>query len=581
MAQKKFLERICSDSHQCVAIYIRVSTNHQIDRDSLPLQRDELVNYTKYVLGIEDYEIFEDAGFSAKNTDRPSYQKMIKMIRAGLFTHLLVWKIDRISRNLLDFATMYSELKNLGITFVSKNEQFDTSSAMGEAMLKIILVFAELERNMTSERVTATMISRASKGKWNGGRIPYGYSYDFDEKKFSIIPEEHKVVLLMCDMYETSNSLLYVSRKLNEMGYRSKAGNLWSPVQVRKVLVNPFNNGSYVYNQTSLSTGTQLPNKKEDFIVIDQHHPALFSKERQDKIKTRLTKNARSKSAANSPVHRKNIHVFSGLIYCENCGMMLTSSLGKKLAGDNWRPSIYLCPSKRKHVSEKCHDTTDSTVGEFVLNFIMNMMNAQRNFQLIHSIEDLQRLLLYGKVFDEVDYLDPDSLSDMYTILSSNLPQKVKAGMKKKMRKQATNPEVTKLHKEMQRLERAMDRLKRLYMYAEETMTEQEYVIEHERISEAYEETKSRIQEITSYEHIERSISDEDFIHHATAFILSKHLSRNSYINYRKLAVGSDSQMLKEFFHSILDSITLNANGKIGSIIFKNGLRHHFIYKQL
>lgn len=577
MAFKKLMD-LTSDSYTRVAIYIRVSTNHQVDKDSLPLQREELVNYSKYVLNIGDYEIFEDAGFSAKNTDRPGYQKMMKMVRAGLFTHILVWKLDRISRNLLDFAAMYDELKRLGVTFISKNEQFDTSTAMGEAMLKIILVFAELERKMTSERVTATMLSRAASGKWNGGRIPYGFSYDFDAREFSIVPEEHKVSLLMCDMYESSNSLLYVSRKLNEMGYRTRAGNLWSPVQVRKILVNPFNTGAYVYNQTSLSTGTQLPNKEEDFIVIEEHHPALFSKERQDKIIARLTRNAKSKSTANNSVNRKNIHVFSGLIFCENCGMMLTSSSGKKLAGDNWRPSIYLCPSKRKHVSEGCHDTTDSTVGEFVINFVMNMMNAQRNFQLVHSSADLQRLLLYGKVFDEVDHLDADSLDDMYNVLSANLPQNIKAGMKKRARKPGANPEIAKLNKDKAKLGRALERLKRLYMYSEDSMTEQEYITEKNRITEAYAEAESRIQELTSYDRMERSISDEDFIKQATAFILSKKLSGSSYINYRKLAVSSDTQMLKDFFNSVLDSITINTDGKIGSIVFKNGLRHQFIY---
>ena len=162
-----------------VAIYVRVSTLHQIDKDSLPMQKQDLLAYAKLMLGTEDRVIFEDAGYSGKNTDRPKFQEMMSQIRAGGFTHLLVWKIDRISRNLLDFATMYNELKDLGVIFVSKNEQFDTSTAMGEAMLKIILVFAELERNMTSERVTATMISRANNGQWNGGRIPYGYDYDY------------------------------------------------------------------------------------------------------------------------------------------------------------------------------------------------------------------------------------------------------------------------------------------------------------------------------------------------------------------------------------------------------------------
>ena len=161
-----------SETLKKAALYVRVSTNYQIDRDSLPMQRQELITYAQLMFGINDYVVFEDAGYSGKNTDRPEFQNMMHRIRAGEFTHLLCWKIDRISRNLLDFASMYQELKDLGVTFVSKNEQFDTSTAIGEAMLKIILVFAELERNMTSERVTATMLSRAQNGLWNGGRVP-------------------------------------------------------------------------------------------------------------------------------------------------------------------------------------------------------------------------------------------------------------------------------------------------------------------------------------------------------------------------------------------------------------------------
>lgn len=577
MPFKKAIETMPNCCHR-VAIYIRVSTNHQIDRDSLPLQREELINYAKYALGIENYEVFEDAGFSAKNTDRPDYQRMMKMIRSGLFSHVLVWKLDRISRNLLDFAAMYEELKRLNVTFVSKNEQFDTSTAMGEAMLKIILVFAELERKMTSERVTATMLSRAASGKWNGGRIPYGFSYDCDRREFSICTEEQNITLLMCDFYESSHSLLYVSRKLNELGHRTRAGNLWSPVQVRKILVNPFSVGDYVYNQTSLSTGTQIPNKEEDYIVFEGHHPALFPKERQQKIVSQLSRNSRLKSGSNVSVKRKNIHVFSGMIFCENCGQMLTSSTGKALSGDGWRPSIYLCPSKRKHISEGCHDTTDSTVGEFTINFILNMLNAQRNFALIRTPEDLQRLLLYGKVFDDVDHLGEEGLNEMFTVLSENLPANTKSGLKKKAKKPVTNPEITKLKKEQKKLERAMERLKRLYMYSEDSMSEHDYITERNRISEAYEDIETRLSEISTCEHTERSISDQDFIQQATAFVLSKKLSGGSYINYRRLAASTDVQILKDFFNSIIDSIAINTDGQVGSIVFKNGLLHRFIY---
>ena len=112
-----------------VAIYIRVSTHWQVDKESLPVQRQDLISYCKLILNTDNYVIFEDPGYSAKNTDRPDFQRMMARVRTGEFTHILVWKIDRISRNLLDFAAMYQELKELGVTFVSKNEQFDTSTA--------------------------------------------------------------------------------------------------------------------------------------------------------------------------------------------------------------------------------------------------------------------------------------------------------------------------------------------------------------------------------------------------------------------------------------------------------------------
>ena len=153
---------------------------------------------------------------------------MMDRLRTGEFSHLLVWKIDRISRNLLDFANMYQELKNLGVTFVSKNEQFDTSSAIGEAMLKIILIFAELERNITSERVTAVMLSRAENGQWNGGRIAYGYDFDKKEKVFSLNPIENKVYNLILDLYEQYQSVLYVTRYLNDHGFRTRGGKEWT-----------------------------------------------------------------------------------------------------------------------------------------------------------------------------------------------------------------------------------------------------------------------------------------------------------------------------------------------------------------
>ena len=131
------------NEQKIVALYTRVSTGYQIDKDSLPFQKKELSAYCKHILHAEKTELFEDAGKSGKNTDRPAFLRMMKKIRAGEISHVVVYKIDRISRNLVDFSVMYDEFKKYRVTFISLNEQFDTSSAIGEAVLKIILVFAE------------------------------------------------------------------------------------------------------------------------------------------------------------------------------------------------------------------------------------------------------------------------------------------------------------------------------------------------------------------------------------------------------------------------------------------------------
>lgn len=260
------------------AIYVRVSTQYQVDRASLPVQREELINYAKYALGISDYVIFEDAGYSAKNTDRPDYQQMMARMRTGEFSHLLVWKIDRISRNLLDFSVMYAELKELGVVFVSKNEQFDTSSAMGEAMLKIILIFAELERKTTSERVSAVFVSRANDGIWNGGKVPYGYSYDKESKTFSIAEDEAKIVRLIYSLYESEKSIVRVARIMNERGLKSRAGSDWSPTTVHTILSSPFYSGTYRYNYRDESNTKRFREKgKDEWVLVENHHPAIVS----------------------------------------------------------------------------------------------------------------------------------------------------------------------------------------------------------------------------------------------------------------------------------------------------------------
>lgn len=558
-----------------VAIYVRVSTTYQVDRDSLPMQRQDLLAYAKLMLNTDDCVIFEDAGYSGKNTDRPKFQEMMSQIRQGAFTHLLVWKIDRISRNLLDFATMYKELKDLGVVFVSKNEQFDTSTAMGEAMLKIILVFAELERNMTSERVTATMISRASNGQWNGGRIPYGYDYDSETKEFSINEEEADVVRLIHDSYEEMRSLVRESRMLNERGLRTRAGNLWNPVSLFIILHNIFYCGDYRYNV--LKEGDRQKVKDEsEWITYENHHVPIISREQKERVISMLDANKRNDRKRNTRTSEKYTHVFAGLLYCGNCGkpMGATPAAAKK----DWQYSKYTCPTRRR-LASACDGkfTSDPIVGEFVFNYILNMLNVQKNFGRIHSPGELQDALLTGNTFDYIDHIEQDGLNDLYNMLASGKIKGAVFGKSNKVKKKKVVSELSRLRNEKQKIERALDRLTNLYLYSENAMSESEFIIQKTKLTNSLDEVNEQIG-FSNSDEWNQSVSDEEFIRRASEFILVQKLTDRNYISYKRLATTVDTAVIKTFVQGIIDSIIMDA-GRVKQIIFKNGLSHTFVAK--
>ncbi len=560
-----------------VAIYIRVSTNHQIDKDSLPMQRKDLIAYSSLLLGIENYVIFEDAGYSGKNTDRPAFQQMMSRVRNKEFSHVLVWKIDRISRNLLDFAGMYQELKKLGVTFVSKNEQFDTSTAMGEAMLKIILVFAELERNMTSERVTATMISRASSGLWNGGRVPYGYDYDVETSLFSIIESEADVCQIMKNDYLEHKSLIHTARALNNAGYRARSGNEWSATTVWIILSNPFYAGIYRYNRYK-GTESRQKNPEDEWIMIYDHHPAIYTLEEHAAILAIMEENARFRNSIGKQRSGKNVHIFSNIAYCGKCGSKMVSTPGK-LHADGYRGSNYSCPKRRK--TKECDNATvsDTQLGEFVINYILNMLNAKTSFSGINSPEELEERLLFGNTFANVDHIDRSGLNEFYNLLSrygsdSSYSFSVR---KPKKEKAAVDPEVEALRREKEKQERALKRLMDLYLYSDNSISEKDFILRKSEITDKLEEINSKLGMVARS--VESTLSDEEFIKQASHLLISKELSGRQYIYFKKLAQNVSPEILKTYMDTILDSVAL-IDGRVASITFKNGLTHKFTYRE-
>ena len=561
-----------------VAIYCRVSTSHQVDKDSLPMQRKDLIAYSELILHTTEYTVFEDAGYSGKNTDRPEFQKMMTMMRTGVFTHLLVWKIDRISRNLLDFSNMYAELKQLGVTFVSRSEQFDTSTAMGEAMLKIILVFAELERNMTSERVTATMISRANAGKWNGGRIPYGYDYDPDTMTFSLNNKEAEIVRRIHNEYETKKSLVSLARSLNHDGLCTRSGASWSPISLRIILNSQFYTGDYVYNRIRGGTGMRSDLKdKSEWVTVTDHHPSVISHTQKERILQIMNQNTRIDRQKYRKTSRGFVHIFGGLVYCGSCGHLLrVSTSGPKK--DGFRYTRYICPVRLQDYDLcSAKSTSDPVTGDIVFNYILNMMNAQKSIDTINSPLELQRRLLIGSTFSYIDHIEETGLKDLYTVLKSgNIKKNIYGASLSLKPSKSKDSELTKIRREFEKKQKALERLRSLYLI-DDSISERDFILQRQEIMKQTEELQEQLDAMNS-EYTVPGVSDEEFLSKASQFILTQKLTDRKFISFTRLMHEIEPVVIRDFLLAIIDRITING-GFVSSITFRNGLSHTFAYR--
>lgn len=579
MAFKKFTD-ILEDNQTTgkAALYVRVSTLMQADRDSIPMQKKDLINYAKIILGIDDYVIFEDAGFSGKNTKRPAFQEMMTRIRQGEFTHMLVWKLDRISRNLLDFAEMYAELQKYKCIFVSKNEQFQTDSPMGKAMLRMIMVFAEMEREVTAERVSSVMNSRAIAGKWNGGRIPMGYDRDSENDTFSINPDESKIIEKIYNEYTALKSLTTVAKRLNKECNVPRYGTKWTPASVHRILTNPWYYGDYVYNRYNGASRFDS-NAENEWIVNKNHHPAIITKELYDKANEILQLNKRQSHVNKAKNTAKFIHIFQGIVKCDECDTYMTCSHGT-LRVSGMKGTKYICPNRRKN-SSSCKATSDVVIGPFIFNYLKNMMDANNHPDEIESVADLQVRLLQGFDFENVKHIERHGLNTTYNMIKDNLPVQEYIVNTVDADKRFDAEQLSKLKTEKSKKLEALSRLKDLYLYqdAANPLSAQEYYEERDRIIEAIEEYDAQITILLQDNEYERTISDDDLIRIASNFIIQQQLANYEYIDFESLALYTDRTLLKMFIQSTVSEIRMR-QGKVVSILFKNGVLHKFEYKE-
>lgn len=251
------------------AIYTRQSVD-KVDSISIESQ----LEFCKYETRGGEFEYYRDKGYSGKNTDRPDFQRMMKDIKAGKIKRVIVYKLDRISRSILDFASMMEEFGRYGVEFVSCTEKFDTSSPMGRAMLNICIVFAQLERETIQMRVTDAYLSRSKHGFYMGGKIPYGFRlvpFTIGGKKtamYEAVPEEAMVTRLVCEMYADPNtSFGDIMRYLHDNGIRNRDGLSWDRNRLAEMVKNPI----YVMADLAVyeffkDQGANIVNDPSDFI---------------------------------------------------------------------------------------------------------------------------------------------------------------------------------------------------------------------------------------------------------------------------------------------------------------------------
>lgn len=217
------------------AIYCRVSTQEQAEHGhSIDEQQDRLNKYCA-AMNWEDVTPYIDAGFSGASMERPALKKLLKDIRAGYIRNVVVYKLDRLSRSQKD--TLYlieDEFLRNGVDFMSMSENFDTSTPLGRAMIGILAVFAQLEREQIKERIGMGKLARAKLGKYSGSyNDPLGYEY----VNGALVVNDYEAMQLreMFKLYIEGNSPQRIAEKLNAKGYRHRYGE-WSKHRVRGCL---------------------------------------------------------------------------------------------------------------------------------------------------------------------------------------------------------------------------------------------------------------------------------------------------------------------------------------------------------
>lgn len=339
---------------------------------------------------LENISVYEDEGFSGGNLNRPSFKKMMDAARKHEFKAIIVYRLDRISRNIGDFAKLIEELSNLNIDFISIREQFDTATPMGRAMMYIASVFSQLERETIAERIRDNMHELAKTGRWLGGITPTGYSSEavksitLDGKskkscKLKLLPEEADIVKTIYDLYTEFDSQTLTESELIKRGIKTKNNKYFTRFSIKAILQNPvyavadedmYNyfvrvnsdlfsgkdafdgiHGMMVYNRTAQEKGKTtefLP--ANEWIVSVGEHPGIIPGKVWVAVQESLERN-KSKSYRKP---RSNEALLTGLMFC-SCGSRMYPKISNRKTANGDPIYTYVCKMKERSQKAVCN----------------------------------------------------------------------------------------------------------------------------------------------------------------------------------------------------------------------------------
>jgi site-specific DNA recombinase len=331
------------------AIYTRKSSEEglELEFNSLDAQRESAEAFIKsqahegWLCVPQQYD---DGGFTGGNMDRPGLKRLMADIASGQIDCVVVYKVDRLSRSLLDFSRMMEVFDRHGVSFVSVTQHFNTTHSMGRLTLNILLSFAQFEREIIGERIRDKIAAQRRKGKWSGGRPVLGYDVDHSgpSPKLVINSAEAAQVRQIFALYQAKGSLLPVVSELRNRGWVTKA---WSSKKGIAYGGLPFDKGSLHGLLTNPLYVGQIRHKEQ---VFPGEHEALIDESTWNAVQARLQGNGRD---GGTQVRNRHGALLKGLLVCQACGRAMVHTFTQK-KGRAYR--YYICTKAIKAGYDQC-----------------------------------------------------------------------------------------------------------------------------------------------------------------------------------------------------------------------------------